>query len=526
MLPSHHWVHKFTVEAEDIEYLMNILLEKETPLTTHELTSLLITKRIDAEQAALEAQYKDVSIYDPALSYETGQQLVFPQFNLQTATVTDIRTGINPDYGEFDVIAVAFDDAPDIRREFASNMQTEHQLIGDEGANDLDRLRLGDDLTVEDILELASEQLLDKVEQKLQDVDDIVCVSRTWFPHDLMIIPNEGHLNLTEAVLDIAGGGPLTTKEIIEQIGGLETDSPQSLQEFSLNYTLNNDSRFEEVGPVGEILWFLARLEPEQVQSTPKALQYVPIEYDRSLLTDAMYNLEAEINDELSLLDASESVEKTTLTLTYPHRRMGTLPLNRHCQHIFPSAESTTHIWLTLVDAQDDEEFTGWVVPKDKYVYGLSKFYAKHHLPIGAHITIKSGETPEKVIIDFDAYRPRTEWVTLILPKKDQIQFENQKRSIGAEYDDLMIMGIDDLEALDAVITTVQQQKRSLAALLKMIVPNLSQLTPQGTAHLKTIYSAVNILRRCPPGPIMATLEANPDFENVGGHYWRLTETD
>lgn len=525
MLPSHHWVHNFTVEAEDIEHLINILLEKETPLTTYNLASLLVSHRLETAQAALEAKYKDVIIYDPASSYKTGQQLVFPQFDLQTATVTDIRVGSNPDYGNFDVISVRFDKALDIQREFASNLQTAHTLIGDENANDLDRLQLGDDLTVEDILDLAGEKILNKVEQKLEAVKDIVRISRTWFPYDLMIVPDEGHLNLTEAVLDMAGGGPLNTQDIIEQIGGLGTESPLSLQEFSLNYVLKNDSRFEEVGPVGEILWFLARLEPDEVQNMPHALRYTPIEYDRSLLLDIMRDLEEEINDELSPLTRPEAVDTATLTLTYPHRRTGTLPLNRHSQHIFPSAESTTHIWLTLVDAQDGEEFVGWVIPKDKYVFGLGSFYSKHHLPIGAYITLKRGDTPEKVIVDFDAYRPRTEWVTLILPKKDQIQFENQKRPIGAEYDDLMIMGVDDLDALDTVIQTIRQQKRSLASILKMIVPNLSQLTPQGTAHLKTIYSAVNILRRCPPGPIMATLEANPDFENVGGHYWKLTET-
>jgi hypothetical protein len=48
-------------------------------------------------------------------------------------------------------------------------------------------------------------------------------------------------------------------------------------------------------------------------------------------------------------------------------------------------------------------------------------------------------------------------------------------------------------------------------------------MTPQRTVHAKTIYSAVNVLRRCPPGPIFATLVARPEFEHVGGPYWRLT---
>ena len=51
-----------------------------------------------------------------------------------------------------------------------------------------------------------------------------------------------------------------------------------------------------------------------------------------------------------------------------------------------------------------------------------------------------------------------------------------------------------------------------------------ARFSPQGAVHAKTIYSAVNVLRRVPPGPILATLASNPDFEYVGNHYWKLSE--
>jgi len=31
------------------------------------------------------------------------------------------------------------------------------------------------------------------------------------------------------------------------------------------------------------------------------------------------------------------------------------------------------------------------------------------------------------------------------------------------------------------------------------------------------------VIRRCPPGPIFASLVAYPEFEHVGGPYWRLS---
>jgi hypothetical protein len=181
-------------------------------------------------------------------------------------------------------------------------------------------------------------------------------------------------------------------------------------------------------------------------------------------------------------------------------------------------------VWFTLVDGQDGEEYPAWVVRKERYVFGLAKFYRKHKLPIGVHITLRRSDEPGKIIVDFNAYRPRTEWIRLIVPKNDQITFENQKRAIGAGYDELMILGADDLASVDALFQTAQQQKKSLASILKTIIPPLGGLTPQGTVHAKTLYSAVNVLRRCPPGPIFATLIANPDFQNVGGDYWKLSE--
>jgi hypothetical protein len=102
------------------------------------------------------------------------------------------------------------------------------------------------------------------------------------------------------------------------------------------------------------------------------------------------------------------------------------------------------------------------------------------------------------------------------------LAFENHKRAIGAEYDDLMILGADDLAGVDALFQANIQQRKSLVSILRSIMPSLGALTPQGTVHAKTLYSAVNVLRRCPPGPIFAALVNNPDFQNTGGDYWKL----
>jgi hypothetical protein len=291
-----------------------------------------------------------------------------------------------------------------------------------------------------------------------------------------------------------------------------------------MNYALNADSRFDEVGPAGQVLWYLAQLEPPEVLQTPAMLRYSSIEYDRSLLNADMLALEAEIGDEHSPHEEIDSpIGEARATLIYPHRRLGTLPLNAQMRQVFPTARRTPRIWITLVDGQDGEEYIGWVVHNERYIVGLNTFYRKHRLPIGANVTAKQGDDPGKVIINFTAYRPRSEYVRLIIPQQGQVHFENSKRSIGADYDELMILGADDLQAVDDLFQTTQQQKKSLTAILRSLIPALGRLTPQGTAHAKTLYSAVNVMRRCPPGPLFATLVANPDFQNVGGQYWKLS---
>jgi hypothetical protein len=521
-MPSHPWVRNFSVTTDDIEYLTGILLEREIPLSSEELARTLIQERLDKETAELRKRFKGARFYSPADTYEVGQKIVFPALDYASGRVVGSRAGNNPDYGDFNVIAVEFEDDPEDQREFASDLTTPHDLSQQAG-NGGDPISAMVDLSVDDILAAGREEVFAKLEERLRESGDLILLTGTWFPRSLLLDVNVGHLNLAEAVLDMMGGGPLPTEDILEQIGRLGDAHPE-LQIFSMNYALNKDARFDEVGPAGQVLWYLSQLEPPEVLQTPAMLRYSPVEYDRSLLTPELLAVEDDIADELSPgADVPEPVTEAMVTLVYPHRRLGTLPLNQPMAHIFPTARRTARIWITLVDGQDGEEYTGWVVHNERYVVGLSKFYRKHRLPIGAHVTASPGNAPDKVVVNFSAYRPRSEWIRLIVPQQGQIRFENSKRAIGAEYDELMILGADDLQAVDDLFQSTQQQKRSLTSILRAIIPPLGQLTPQGTVHAKTLYSAVNVMRRCPPGPIFATLIANPDFQNVGGQYWKLS---
>lgn len=514
------WAKNFTVGDDDVDFIVNLLLDEETPLTIHQISRLLVERRLSEEAAALEEQYKDALVYNPADSYDVGQKLIFPAFAFEQATVQAVRAGDNPEYGDFSVIQVTFKDGQ--QREFAAALAQPHQL-NEAAASGVGAL-VGNEFSADDILQYADEEIIDIVEEALEANDTLIRLAKHWFPRDLVLDVDEGHLNLAEAVLELSEGEPLQTPDIVKQIGGISNNSPLDLQVFSLNGAMNRDSRFDEVGPVGKVLWYLVRNEPEAVQQVPPMLHYHPIDFDPSVVTGEARDLVHEIADELSDLPVQRGITEGTLTLIYPHRRVGTLPLNGNIRALFPYAQRTSKIYITLVDAADGEEFIGWVVPGARYIYGLLPLYTKHAIPIGAYVHVQQADTPDRVVIRFDTHRARTEWLPIFVPKGEQIGFENTRRAIGADFDPLLILGIDDLQAVDDLVATWNGQRRTLVALLRAIIPELCRLTPQATAHAKTIYSAVNVVRRCPPGVILAMLRTNPDFVDVGGNYWQLAD--
>lgn len=526
MTSKHSWTHDFRITDDDIEFINALLLEREIPMDTRSLARAIVNENVRRESEKLRQRFKDAAPYDPAQDYEVGQRLVFAAFNHAIGEVIDKRPGDNTEYGEFTVIAVAFEDdhlnTNDTPREFAAAFNPAHTL--NTNGESTNNPALSADLSAEDLLQSDFfYDLMDMIDEQLIADSNLIRVAGFWFSDELMIKTNEGHMHLAEAVLDMVGGGPLTTEQVLEQIGGLG-DEPLPLQVFSLNYALNQDDRFDEVGPAGEVLWFLRRMQPEQVRVTPTMLRYTPIPYDRDSLSPEALDLERELGDEHSPLPyAAARIKEAIVTIIYPHRRCGTLPLNHQAARIFPTARQTDRVNVTLIDAADNEAFNAWVVREEKYVHGLNPMYTKHALPVGSAVRLRRSDEPGRILVDFQAYKPRSEYVTIIKANDGNIGFETAKRAIGADFDELLLLGVDDLDGVDKLFQGNTANQQPLATILRMIIPMLGQLNAQGHVHAKTLYSVVNVVRRCPPGPILATLANNPDFENVGGHYWKLS---
>lgn len=507
-----YWESDFSLSDTDLEQIYNYFLETEQPHTVKELAGLVIESRVREQAAELRRHIADSTIYQPQRTYSIGEEVIFPALRLAKGTVTDIRRGFNPEYGEFNVIVV---NVKGKTREFVADFGLEHPLNSSNGG------ALAEQLTgnAEAIREAHGAVVAARIKASLARREDFVSIGDQWFVKSLMADVNIGHLHLAEAILEVSDGGPLTTAEILSQLE-LDPGIDPRVQDFSLTYHLLRDGRFDEVSPAGAAAWFLRRMEPEAVQNRPERLAYQPTPFDRGLLSPQQAALEQELDDEWSDLPDAPPGYPVVLALSYPHRWAGTLPINSRTRPLFPSDRSPRQR-IVFIDDQTEEQIVGWVVAEGRYVYGLANWYKENQIPVGGFLHLEPGPEPGVIRLGYDRRRPQREWVRLASVKDNRLQFELMRRSIPCGYDDLLIVGTDVVTAVDTHARRAAQLNLSIGALLTEVFPSLAGLTPQNSVHAKTLYSAVNMLRRVPPGPLFVELARNPAFKVVGDDYWQ-----
>ena len=272
-----YWESDFSLSDTDLEQIYNYFLETEQPHTVKELAGLVIESRVREQAAELRRHIADSTIYQPQRTYSIGEEVIFPALRLAKGTVTDIRRGFNPEYGEFNVIVV---NVKGKTREFVADVGREHPLNSSNGG------ALAEQLTgnAEAIREAHGAVVAARIKASLARREDFVSIGDQWFVKSLMADVNIGHLHLAEAILEVSDGGPLTTAEILSQLE-LDPGIDPRVQDFSLTYHLLRDGRFDEVSPAGAAAWFLRRMEPEAVQNRPERLAYQPTPFDRGLLS-------------------------------------------------------------------------------------------------------------------------------------------------------------------------------------------------------------------------------------------------
>ncbi len=515
------WRDQFAPTEKDVTYLYGLILDGGKPLSIATLSQSMIKRYCEQEETVIEAELSKGAVYEPKDRYEVNQPIIFPALDYALGRVVGTRPGRNPDYGEFVVIQVEFDDDEAIR-EFASGLMGEHPLNRKEGEEDL---LAGDGLLSPQELQQHYGPFVEtRLTAELRKHNEFVAFETEWFLRDLLVPIELGHLNIAEALIEIKAM-PLPTVDLIPDLD-LPSEVPQDIKILSLNFALTADPRFDNIGDMGRDLWYLARLTPEPVLHPPSRLTIQHEPYDRQDISEELLLIEREIDDEGSgeeVMGPSRPLYRTTLALTYPHWRCGTLPLTVRTRGLFPESPNH-HSPIVLVDGQTGNRMQGWVVHEGAYVYGLEDWYNRHELPVGVFIKLERTRDPRVITVDFEARRLKRLWGAVATVQGKNLLFQNRKLPISCEYDELLAVGEEDPQAIDRVRDAAQARGESLLQVMVRIMPELIKLSPQGTVHAKTIYSAVNVLRRNPPGPIFALLSTEACFVAMGGGYWTFDE--
>ena len=514
LFPADFW-SKVQITRQDVDSLEAYLFELETPLTVQDLSAVFVAQRIKAEQDSRARERQAAGrIYIPKDRYEVGEELVFPALDWQRGRVTAKRPAVNPELSTFDVMTVAMDGGPALM--FAAGLA--QHVLNDEPVATPEEA----ETDVDAIIHEHGPGIERKLEAAFAEDSGLAKIAGRWFPRGLLVDVSEGQLNLAEAVLDVAQGEPQPASALVKDID-LPTNVNPKLAEFSLNYALQDDRRFDEVGPAGQVLWSLRRLEPDGVREVPSFLRYTEIPYDRNLLDDGMLKLEAQLDDELSESQAVErkDVKEVTISLIYPHLRAGTLPLSVRTRSLFPTAYESPRVRFTLIDARSAIRMPAWVVREHGYVFGLREWYKSHALIPGSLVSVRRGQKPGEVIVEAKTQRASKDWIrTLIVGADGGLVFAMLKQAITAEFNDRMAIYVPDFHALDPV----WEKKRPFDELVVSVMREVTKVNPQGHVHAQELYAAVNLVRRVPPAPLFALLASQPRFNHVGDLHFRLEE--
>ena len=516
MASSDFWSSIGTT-PDDVERAYAFLLERGTAASSREIAAHLIEGHVRAEEKRLaEMAAHRAPTYQPKETFAVGQQLIFPALESREGLVTQVRASDNPRLAPFQVITVQLEGETK-PREFAMAYVAPHPSNQDRSA--LAELTLEPEEATAKYGEVVRAALL----QQLKADKEFVHLDDGWFLRGLLPEIHAGYLNLAEAAIEQSNDA-LRTANLLK-IFEFPDSIKQSAATFALNLALANDPRFEDVGPRGDPRWFLTRLEPMEAREQPRILEVAPAR--KFALPSELETIAAELHDEAELNGDANNVppaprDEITLILTYPHRRAGTLPLTPAVRALLPAFDHP-RLRLHFVDATTQEKIAGYAVRDGSYLAGLSNWFNARKLSPGAYLTLKRGKDPLTLLIDYQPQRERGLWVRVARGINGQLTFSQEKRPIAHKSDEEMLIVIGDPVGLEVAAQQAREQ-HSLAALLEEIFPELAKLSGAGRVHAKTLYSAVNLIRRAGPRAVLSALAESSAFSSVGGGYFVLNE--
>jgi hypothetical protein len=511
-----YWQNEYQVSEDDLDYLAGLVLESGRPRPLEELVSSLMVRHIQREKDRAARQVTDGDIYRPVDAHEVGQALVFTELDLIQGEVTAVRPGRNPRYAHFNVIRVALEGA-DQEREFASSFDYAHPLN-----RPVEELLGGSEegLTEAEIIAASAETVGARVATALEERSDWVRFNGVWFLEALLPEINLGHLNLAEAVIYEAGR-PLPADEMLHVLELDEGDSRDALL-FALNHALGSDARFDNVARDDRQIWYLRALMPQAVFERPTVSRTPFVPTGEEFIGLTMLDFVEELGDELDSIAQAHTRESAALgfQLNFPHLYAGTMPAPRELLALFDYAPGRRFA-VTLTDGRTGRSFDGWVVPEERYVAGLADWYESVGLVVGSIVTVAPGDKPLSLVLNVVQRRGGgSQWIRTASVQDGALVVQMQPKAIGVRYDADTLIDVSDPEGVARLMWQSQQTSRGLGGVVRTVFSELAKLSPQGVAHCKAIYTAVNMYRRSGAVPVFAVLTRNACFDPVGHGEW------
>lgn len=498
-LTLRYW-QDFELDKTDLENISDMLIEEEAPLTVEEITRRLMERRISDEKAVWEDREAKGRVYQPREAYAVGDLLVFSALGDAAGTVVGLRSGHNPDLSPFDVIQVRLEGSGKVR-EFAANLVEPHAL-------NVIQVQQEEDIDLED-LETVSAVLFDRyghyvtpvVLAGLSENSEFLRFGEEWFLQGFLLPLEEGHLNLAEAVLDLAGG--FAPAQEILSVLDMPAETSHAVQMFSLNYTMASDKedRFRFGGTDSRMVWCLPRV----ADSRPLRFAKTPLDVSREHVLDDVIEISPEGNPESQI---RTETSQWSHTLTFYDWYWGHLPFDQAARNLLVepllSEQSCGHLRLRF--AKGDEVFPVAVYyPSARQMgwwgsAGLRGFFEQHELGPGATVRVRSTPSSQSeglYEIDF-AEGPPTRIEMLDYEETGQPAFRRINMRCSLDEERTMIRS--RFSALEALKLLNETDKRVTSLLLKTAFVRVAEKLLRGLgivyrASVTDLLLAANIER-------------------------------
>jgi len=510
-LTLRYW-QDFELAEGELEYLSELLIEEESPLTVEGLAQRLMEKRVSEEKAVWDDRKAKGLIYQPKEVYAEGDRLVFSGLGDAAGTVVGVRPGRHPDYAPFDVIEVRMEGDGEIR-EFAANLSHPHALNFIAVDEDQD-LGLDDMAALSGILlERYAERVTPVLLERLRESPEFVSFGEEWFLRGFLLPIQQGHLNLAEAVLDLAGG--FSSSEEMVDVLEMPRESGRAVQMFSLNHALATDEqgRFKFAGTEGRMEWCLPRV----AETRPLRFEKGPKDISLDHVLDEVV--------EIVVLGAptggtSEAVQRWSHVLTFYDWHWGHLPYDKGARDLFvrPLLEDQRCTRVRLRFGKDGEIFSVILhYPTDRQMgwWGsaeLRAFFEAKELAPGATIVVeRTANSDSEGLYEIDYYpAPATKLEMLDYEESGQPVF--RRIGVRCEIDEEMSLPRSRFSALETLKLLDEGERRVTPSLLAAAFQRVGEKMLRGLgivyrASFNELFVASNIERPLPATMLRAIFE-------------------